>query len=388
MNSEELESLKKKYTVGAEKIEEISKVIYSRLVFEKTPQENPIAIIVGGQPGAGKSGLINRTGIELENSVVLDVDDFRYFHPDIETILRKYPNDLATFTIKFVNDIFKTVFAWLIKDGYNIISQKTLRDDEVIYDTLEPLSKAGYTIVLRVLAVSDLESIMSTIERSLSVKRTTGYCRWTPVDRQLYAYNGLVTTSAHIYASPYCDVVQVFKRNDIPSNSDLVYSESKEDSAEKIALSLKNNPTLNLADYNVGGYADEVDAIETVRERTSVADMDSIKTRLLIAKLAHDDEAPKYISELEDMLTARWLKLNDIDGNYMNNNLKLELAKEVLARKIALQCKDGLDQNNTELMKLLEEEKEMNKFNTFVIDKIINVYGEEVKGDIQKKNGK
>jgi hypothetical protein len=88
------------------------------------------------------------------------------------------------------------------------------------------------------------------------------------------------------------------------------------------------------------------------------------------------------------MLTARWLKLNDIDGNYMNNNLKLELAKEVLARKIALQCKDGLDQNNTELMKLLEEEKEMNKFNTFVIVKIINVYGEEVKGDIQKKNGK
>jgi hypothetical protein len=58
--------------------------------------------------------------------------------------------------------------AWLIKDGYNIISQKTLRDDEVIYDTLEPLSKAGYTIVLRVLAVSDLESIMSTIERIVS----------------------------------------------------------------------------------------------------------------------------------------------------------------------------------------------------------------------------
>ena len=52
MNSEELEKLKKKYTVGEQKIEEISKVIYSRLVFEKTPQENPIAIIVGGQPGA------------------------------------------------------------------------------------------------------------------------------------------------------------------------------------------------------------------------------------------------------------------------------------------------------------------------------------------------
>ena len=74
--------------------------------------------------------------------------------------------------------------------------------------------------------------------------------------------------------------------------------------------------------------------------------------------------------------------------NGKNNNLKLELAKEVLARKIALRCKDGLNEADTELMNLLEEEKEMNKFNTFVIDKIINVYGKEVKGDIQKKNGK
>ena len=36
-----------------------------------------------------------------------------------------------------------------------------------------------------------------------------------------------------------------------------------------------------------------------------------------------------------------------------------------------------LDKKETKL--ILEEEKEMNKFNAFVIDKIINIYGNEIK---------
>lgn len=379
MDSKELEELKKKYTVSEDEVREISKLVFEKMTYGKTPQENPIMVIVGGQPGAGKSGLIDKTWAEMPNAVVLDVDDFRYFHPQIEEILQKYPNDLATFTIKFVNTMFGIVVKELEDKKYNLIAQKTLKDDEVIYDTLVQLKEAGYLVVVRALAVSELESKMSALERSLAVKNTVGYCRWTPISNQDYAYKGMLETTKHIYDSEYCDVVQIFKRNPIPTNSDLVYSKSKKSSKKAIKASLKDCKTLNLDDFGMELYEDEVDAINQTRFKNTYSDLSEIMTRILLAKQSMDDEGMKYLNELETLATNYYYKLNDLANGYMNNNIKLELAKEVMARKVADACRNGFDPENAETKLILEEEKEMNKFNPFIIDKIINVYGAEIK---------
>lgn len=385
MNNEELEVLKQKYTVSDDKIKEITNLIFKRITHGKHSQENPIMIIAGGQPGAGKTGLIDKTFAELENSVVLDVDDFRYFHPDIKEILKKYPNDLATFTIKFVNAIFKNILEMLIAGKYNMIAQKTLRDDEIIYDTLEPLAKAGYTNIVRVLAVSELESKLSTLERSLSVKRTVGYCRWTPINNQNYAYNGLPTTTKHIFESDYCDVVQVFKRNDIPTNATIIYSKAKESSKEKIAASLKGNEMLFLDDFGTENFTDAVDAITKTRERDALLNIGNIMTRLVLAKRVMDDEGVQYLEQLEELASNYYLKLNDIADEWtIDNNMKLELAKEIMARVIAFKYHEGVSEDDEGLKLLLWEEREMNRFNTVVIDKIINVYGKQIKNGENK----
>ncbi len=384
MEKEQLEKLKAYYEVSEEKLDKIIDEIYSKMVFEKTPQEHPIAIIVGGQPGAGKSGLIDKTYAEIENSIVLDVDDFRYFHPQIEEILEKYPNDLATFTITFVNRIFKKILDKLIAKKYNLIMQKTLKDDEVIYDTNVPLCKAGYVIALRVLAVSELESKLSTLERSLAVKRTVGYCRWTPIKNQDYACNGLAPTTKAIFASDYCDIVQIYKRNQIPTNSTLVYSKPKAASLEKLKLCGAPNKNLFLGEFGLENYADEIDAIKVVRDRNTIVDFSDFLARIALAKRVMDDEGLKYLKDLEELATDYYLKLNDLSEGAMNNNIKLELAKEIMARKIAMACKNGFEpEKNRELKNLLLEEKEMNRFNAVIIDKIIDVYGSEIKNGVK-----
>lgn len=380
MEENQIEELKKKYTATAEQIEEISELMFKRLTLGKTPVKHPVAIMVGGQPGAGKSGLIDKTLAEIPNSVIFDVDDFRYFHPAINEILEKYPNDLATFTIQFVNACFNKVRERVEKLKYNIIAQKTLKDDAIIEDTLKFLSEAGYAVVIRVLAVSELESKMSALERSLAVKRTVGYCRWTPINNQNYAYNGIPQTCESIFASQYCDCLQVYKRNDaIPTDSYIVYSEAKATSKnlQKVKAQNKN---LMLEDYGKQNYTGFVDAITKTRDKNTLRDLSLFATRILLAKRVMDDEGKKYLEQLEDLVSSYYLKLNDMcDTMYMDNNIRLELAKEVMARKIAFACKEGFDENSAEIRLLLEEENEMNKFNSAVIDKIINVYGREIK---------
>ena len=64
----------------------------------------------------------------------------------------------------------------------------------------------------------------------------------------------------------------------------------------------------------------------------------------------------------------------------MNNNTKIELAREIMNAMLGEACKNGYDKNDLNTKILLEEEKEMNHFNFEVIDKIIKVYGPKVKG--------
>ena len=62
----------------------------------------------------------------------------------------------------------------------------------------------------------------------------------------------------------------------------------------------------------------------------------------------------------------------------MNDNIKLEVAIEIMASKIAKTSKQGYDINSNE-MKLLEEKEKMYNCDMDTIDKIINVYGKELK---------
>lgn len=63
----------------------------------------------------------------------------------------------------------------------------------------------------------------------------------------------------------------------------------------------------------------------------------------------------------------------------MDDNTKIELAREIMNAFIARACKNGFDKNNKLITTLLKEEKEMNKFNFKVIDKIINKYAPIIK---------
>jgi len=177
--------------------------------------------------------------------------------------------------------------------------------------------------------------------------------------------------------------VQIYKRNIIPTNSILVYSKPKQTSLERLAESKKGNDDLFIGEYGLDNYKDETEAIVKNRNKNSLCDFNDFMTRIAIAKRVMDDEGLKYLYELEELATDYYLKENDLSEGTMNNNIMLELAKEIMARKIAMACKDGFKPDDEKVTSLLAEEREMNKFNTTVIDKIINVYGKEIKDGVK-----
>ena len=63
----------------------------------------------------------------------------------------------------------------------------------------------------------------------------------------------------------------------------------------------------------------------------------------------------------------------------MNDNTKIEVAREVMNAMIGSACKNGFDKNSKKLKLLLKEEQEMRNFNSQVIDKILYVYAPMIK---------
>lgn len=70
----------------------------------------------------------------------------------------------------------------------------------------------------------------------------------------------------------------------------------------------------------------------------------------------------------------------------ISSNTKLEVAVEIIAAKIAKCSREGCKEKDEKMRKLMNEREEMYKGNEKIIDKIINIYGPEIKSDYLKKD--
>ena len=71
----------------------------------------------------------------------------------------------------------------------------------------------------------------------------------------------------------------------------------------------------------------------------------------------------------------------------MSLNTKLEIAVEVISAKIVNLSNEGYNETNEEMQVLLKERSQMYSGNEEVIDKIINIYGPEIKKKYEEVEG-
>ena len=63
----------------------------------------------------------------------------------------------------------------------------------------------------------------------------------------------------------------------------------------------------------------------------------------------------------------------------MNQNTKLEIAIEIMSAKIAKTSRKGIEPEDEKMQELLDERVRMYQGDEEIIEKIINIYGKEIK---------
>ena len=128
-------------------------------LFDRTrPVDTPTAIILGGQPGAGKTAIQMRARKDLEqlgSTVVISGDDLRSFHPAYARLQRSAPATAAFHTDRDSGRWVEMAITEAIDHKVNIVIESTMRDPLVLESTAAKLRANGYQIEARALAVNE-----------------------------------------------------------------------------------------------------------------------------------------------------------------------------------------------------------------------------------------
>lgn len=232
-----LEEVCQKYKLDEEEHNKISKSINEIMIRGKTSQQNPIAIIDIAPPGSGKTGL-NGMGVSQfrnNNVVVVNSDELKPFHPKANEIAKLYPKYYTKVTNQESNAWTDNLFNSAVNGNYNIIFEGTGRNIKLLKKMINMMY--NYKIIVRVMAVNELNCLMSIIERYEGQVSEKGWGRLVTLEHFYKAYNEMIDSIQQIEEINEIDLLEVYIRGEKATEPIKIYSSnSKEFLNVKLAI--------------------------------------------------------------------------------------------------------------------------------------------------------
>ena len=208
----------------------------------KESRENPIAIIDIAPPGSGKTGLNGYACAQFtdNNVVIINSDELKPFHPRIDELAKRYPEYYTKVTNQESNFWTDNLFDTAVNGRYNIIFEGTGRNLKLLSKMMAKMQ--GYRIIVRGMAVNELNCLMSIIERYEGQVKQKGWGRLVVLEHFYKAYNEMLENIQEIEKLGVADAVEVYVRSDNPSIPLRIYStKNKEfEDAKRAVISGRN----------------------------------------------------------------------------------------------------------------------------------------------------
>ncbi|MFT4050619.1 MAG: zeta toxin family protein [Microbacterium sp.] len=173
----------------------------------------PRFVSVGGQPGAGKGGVLADMRRQMPGAVVVNGDELRQFHPAYERLMREDPLRMPEVTGHASGPWVGMSNEYLRGQGSSAIVETTLRDAAMLRSEFEAFKAAGYETELRVVAVPLEVSRAGTVSRYVEQVKDFGAGRWTPSTAHDEAAANVRETVRELAASGAVDRVVVQNRD-------------------------------------------------------------------------------------------------------------------------------------------------------------------------------
>lgn len=135
----------------------------SKFCSQKT---SPTAILLAGQPGAGKTMLSAMLSKNFQGDVfAINADEYRRYHPNRVMLFKEFGAEAVSLTTAFSSVVTERLIDALSNRRINLIIEGTGRTVDVPSETARLLKEKGYQVELAAMAVRPELSLLSTLLR-------------------------------------------------------------------------------------------------------------------------------------------------------------------------------------------------------------------------------
>ena len=198
----------------------------------KTIPDQPKAILLGGQSGAGKTAIHRIKQKEFQgNIIIIDGDSYRSQHPNYLALQEKYGKDSVDYTKEFAGKMVEHLVNELSTQGYHLLIEGTLRTIQVSRKTAQLLASKGYQVSLAVIGTKPELSYLSTLIRYEELYAIDpNQARATPKKYHDEIVENLVDNLRELESEKLFDQIQIYLRD----RTCIYNSETDEGSAAEV----------------------------------------------------------------------------------------------------------------------------------------------------------
>lgn len=236
-----------------------------RINLQNTSQKK-VAIVLGGQAGAGKSSLVAEAKRKFKDTgrriVVIDDDEYRKFYPYAQEILENCPEYYTDITATATNIITPKILKFASENGYNFIFDGTMKNTRIV-NTMKTWK--DYDIYVHVMATCGERSLISTAIRNGELRETKNESRLVDQNSHWDMYEGLPKTLDYIEKEEpgLVKEIKIYTRSNNPLYPREEYSslENKEKSSKEVLEILREK---DRTDFFENSVKDDIECLKGI----------------------------------------------------------------------------------------------------------------------------
>lgn len=179
-----------------------------------TPSDTPYLIILGGQPGSGKSSAIEKIEERFDDNIIaLNGDDFKTTYPGYDALLAKDPIKASEEVQPYSNYVVNQLKNDYANKKFNLIIEGTMRTIEVPLSTINEFKAKGYQTEACVVTSNYYASRAGCIYRMEMDIADNGHGRAVPIESHDAAYNNIPDTINNLISSGKLDNLTIISRS-------------------------------------------------------------------------------------------------------------------------------------------------------------------------------
>ena len=178
----------------------------------------PRAVLIGGQPGAGKSELAYEAGREFlgqGGSITVDADQMRAANPDFKRLAIQDPQNASDRTQQEAGQWATRLTTAARESRRNLVVDGTMRNADNQRDLVTRLKETGYQVEVRILAVNPETSLARARLRYEQQVAEGGTGRYVNQEQHDRAYEGVRETVAALEQEARVDRIRVYDANQV-----------------------------------------------------------------------------------------------------------------------------------------------------------------------------